>query len=210
MKKTFTIAAVLILCFISNATFAAKKETKPTDLTAWKGYNVPIMKLYQGEDGAKFFAAVKKHAPKGYTLKMVKDYFNKMFALKFKSMKVVDGDTIIIDDKLKGDYAYVGKLTTKWDGYDIKWEIFKTDSKEMIEAGYKYFLLMPFHQHNKKALRHAHFRYGNANFDYLATDPSVQKWWPTVYQPATTDEAKIMKSIIKGARLQASMLPKLK
>jgi Zn/Cd-binding protein ZinT len=80
----------------------------------------------------------------------------------------------------------------------------------MIEAGFKYFLLFPFHQHNKDSLRHCHLRYGNENFDFLVTDPSVQLWWPTVYQPENTDEAKIMAQMTKKAKLQATMLPPLK
>lgn len=210
MKKILTISIFLVVSLFCNSVSAGEKETKVTDLTPWKGYSVSVKKLYEGEAGDKFFSAVKKYAPKGYTHKMVKDFFYNMFSLKFKSLRVVDKDIITIDDKISGYYAHIGKLTTKWQEYDITWEIFKTDSKEMIEAGYKYFLLIPFHQHSKDSLRHSHLRFGNQNFDFLATDPSVQSWWPTIYQPVATDEAKVMAAMIKGAKLQSSMLPPLK
>jgi len=211
MRKKLAISLFLIVCIFSSAVFAAdEKEKKITDLTPWKGHNVSMVNLYKETDGDRFFAAVHEHAPEGYTVQMVKDFFDKMFSQKFNSMEVVDGDTIIIDGNLKGDYAPVGKLITKWEKYEISWNIFKTDSEDLIAAGYKYFLLMPFHQHGEDSLRHSHLRYGNADFDYLATDPSMHGWWPTIYQPATTDEAKIMENMIKGAKKQASMLPKLK
>ncbi len=210
MEKKSVISFILVLCFFYSSIFADEKEFKVTDLTPWKGYSVSNLELYKGKPGERFFAEVAKYAPKGYTQKMVRDYFYGMFALKFKSFKVVDKDTITIDDNISGDYVYVGKLLTKWKDYDLKWEIFKTDSKEMIAAGYKYFLLMPFHQHSQDSLRHSHLRYGNQDFDFLTTDLSVQSWWPTVYQPAVTDEAKIIAAMHKGAKLQATMLPPLK
>lgn len=210
MKKNLMITLFLVVCFFCNSVLAEKKESKVNDLTPWKGYSVPKLQLFKGEAGERFFAEVAKYAPKGYTQKMVKDYYYKMFTLRFKSFKVIDKDTITIDDSVTGDYAYVGKLVTQWNEYDITWEIFKTDSKEMIKAGFKYFLLMPFHQHSKDSLRHVHLRYGNQDFDFLTTDPSLQSWWPTIYQPAFTDEAKIISAMRKGAKLQATMLPPLK
>lgn len=212
MKKNLIISFTLIICLFTGLALAddhASQQQEVTDLTPWKGYSVSIKNLYAGEAGDKFFEAVTEHAPKGYTQEMVKEFFLNMFDLKFNSMEVIDGDTITIDGKLTGDYTHVGTFKTKWEEYDMTWDIFKTDSEEMIQAGYKYFLLIPFHQHSEEALRHSHFRYGNADFDYLITDPSLQLWWPTIYQPDSTDEVKIMENMIKGAKLQATMLPEL-
>ncbi len=208
-KKLFVPLFLLIFIFCSVAFAADQKKEEVTDLTPWLGHSVSILTLYQGETAEKYFAEVQKHAPEGYTIEMVKDFIYKQFALKFKSLDVIDEDTIIIDNKITGDYAYVGNVSTTWKDQKTTWEIFKTDSKEMIGAGFKYFLFFPFHQHGKDSLRHAHLRYGNENFDYLVTDPSVQLWWPTMYQPAKTDESKIMEQMIKKAKLQASMLPPL-
>lgn len=211
MKKNLAISLILIVCIFCSAVYAAGKEKeKITDLIPWIGDSVSVIKLYESEAGEKFFTEVTKHAPKGYTKKMVKDFIYDQFALKFKSISVVDENTIIIDNKISGDYVYVGSVSTKWKKHDTTWEIFKTDSKEMIEAGFKYFLFFPFHQHGKDSLRHSHLRYGNENFDFLVTDPSVQSWWPTIYQPAVTDESKIMAQMTRRAKLQASILPPLK
>ncbi len=210
MKKNLTIQALLIVCLWANLAFAGSIE-KPeiSDLTPWIGHSVSIIKLYQRESANKYFSEVTKYAPKGYTPELVKEFIYNQFALKFKSIDIVDKDTIVIDHRISGKYTYIGKLTTKWKKLTATWEIFKTDSTKMIEAGFKYFLFFPFHQHGKDSLRHAHLRYGNETFDFLTTDPSVQKWWPTIYQPATTNEAKVMESMIHMAKLQASMLPPL-
>ncbi|WP_321413840.1 hypothetical protein [uncultured Desulfobacter sp.] len=210
MRKKLAISLFLIVSIFSSTVFAADKEKESiTDLTPWKGNNAPFVKLYDSEAGEKFFEKMTEHAPKGYTKEMVKDHIFNTHSLKFKSLNVVDENTIIIDDKITGDYAHVGSLSTKWEKYDITWHIFKTDSKEMIQAGFKYFIFLPFHGKGEDTLRHAHLRYGNENFDYLATDPSVESWWPTVYQPETTNEAKIMAQMTKKAKLQATMLPPL-
>ncbi len=210
MKKKLFVPLFLLIFISCSVAFAADQEKEEiTDLSPWLGHSVSILKLYQGETAKRYFTEVQKHAPEGYTIEMVKDFIYRQFALKFKSLDVVDKDTIIIDNKITGDYAYVGNISTTWRDQKTTWEIFKTDSKEMIEAGFKYFLFFPFHQHGENSLRHAHLRYGNENFDYLVTDPSVQLWWPTIYQPAKTDESKIMGQMIKKAKLQASMLPPL-
>lgn len=141
---------------------------------------------------------------------MVKGEIHKKFYIKFDSFSVVDKDTIVINNTLSGDYKHLGSVSTIWEGRDITWQIFKTDSKEMVKAGFKYFLFFPFHRHSKNSLRHCHLRYGNQSFEFLSTDPSVYSWWPTIYQPAVTNEDKIIESIMKKARLQASMLPPLK
>lgn len=212
MKKVFKVCLILMMCVCCGSAFASDKDGKTapkiTDLTPWVGVSVPFSNLFANGAGKDFFAEVAKYA-KGYTPEMVEAHYNKTYELDFSTLNVVDGDTITVDGDLTGDYVYVGNLSTKFEKYDITWEIFKTNSEKMINAGYKYFILFPFHQQNK-GLRHAHMRYGNENFDYLATDPSVQKWWPTLYQPATTDEAAILDKMTKGAKLQASGLPAIK
>ncbi len=213
MRKKLFSFLFLLVCVFCNAAFAAdEKKEGVVDLTPWLGHSLSILSLYQGEAADAFFAEVKKHAPEGYTIEMIKNFIYKQFSLKFTSLHVVDEDTITIDNKMTGDYAHVGSITTTWKDQKTKitWEIFKTDSKEMIGAGFKYFLFVPFHRHGKDSLRHAHLRYGNENFDYLTTDPSVQSWWPTIYQPEKTDESKVIAQMIKKAKLQASMLPQLK
>ena len=209
MIRKLTTSLVLMACLFSGAVFAADKEKEANDLTPWIGNHASMAKLYEQEGGEKYFEKVAKYS-KGYTKQMVKDHILGDFTPKFKTMNVVDGNTIIIDDKFTGDYVYVGDLSTKLYIYDVTWKIFKTDSKEMIKAGYKYFLLLPFHQHGgKDALKHTHIRYGNENFDFLATDPSLYMWVPTIYPPAETDEAKIMANKLKGAKLRATSLPPL-
>ena len=211
MKKILMLQAVMIAFLWGYQVFAADSANPEiSDLTPWLGHSVSIINLYQGESADNYFAEVAKHAPEGYTVEMVKEFICSQFAVKFKSIYFADKDTIVIDDRIIGKYSYVGSLITKWKDVRTTWQIFKTDSEEMIGAGFKYVILFPFHQHSKDSLRHAHLRYGNENFDFLITDPSVQMWWPAIYQPETTDEAKIMAAMINGAKLQASILPALK
>lgn len=209
MKKKFMFQFVLLVCLLAQPAFAAKEAAPISDLTPWLGRSVSIIELYHGKSAHKYFTEVAKYAPKGYTPEMVKEFIHRQFAVKFKSIDFVDKETITIDGRISGKYAYVGKLITTWKTAPAKWEIFKTNSAEMIEAGFKYIILFPFHQHGKDSLRHAHLRYGNEDFDFLLTDPSVQMWWPTIYQPETTDEEKVMAAMINGAKLQATMLPAL-
>nr|WP_319395844.1 hypothetical protein [uncultured Desulfobacter sp.] len=210
MSKSLVTSIFLIVCIFSNVVFAADKEKKEIpDLTPWKGINVSIATIYDQEGGEKYFEKVAEHAPEGYTVEKVKDHILGSFSADFKSLNIMDENTIIIDDKFTGDYVYVGDLSTKLYKYNVTWQIFKTDSKEMIQAGYKYFLFLPFHQHGEDGLRHTHLRYGNENFDFLTTDPSLYMWVPTVYQPAETDEAKILAQMIKGAKLRGKNLPPL-
>jgi hypothetical protein len=210
MKKELIISVFFAVCLFSNSVFAETDTPKITDLTPWKGFSVSNLQLYESEAGDTLFTEVAKYASEGYTPETVKEFFFDMFSMKFECLKVIDENTLTIDNRISGDYVHVGTLLTKWNNYDISWEIFKTNSKEMIGAGYKYILLMPFHQDTKDGLRHCHLRYGNEGFDYLATDPSIQSWWPTIYQPEGTDEIKVMAEMIKGAKQMSTMLPPLK
>ena len=211
MRRMMAISLFLIVSISSGAVFAAdKKKESISDLTPWIGNNASLAKLYDSEAGERYFEKVTELAPKGYTKKMVKDFICDEVSMKFKFLNVMDENTITIDNKITGDYVHVGSLRKKFPKFTITWQIFKTDSKEMIEAGFKYFLFLPFHAHSKDSLRHAHLRYGNENFDFLVTDPSLQSWWPTIYQPEKTDEAKVVARMIKKAKLRATTLPPLK
>ncbi|WP_321413813.1 hypothetical protein [uncultured Desulfobacter sp.] len=220
MSKRLVSSIFLIACIFSSFAFAADKEKeKITDLTPWKGNNASMAKFYDSEDGERYFEKVAEHAPKGYTKKIVKDHILGRYAPEFTFLNIVDENTVIIDDQFTGDYVHVGSVTTHAHidngsknvfKFDVTWQIFKTDSEEMIKAGYKYLLFIPFHGQGKDSLRHFHLRYGNENFDFLATDPSLELWWPTLYQPAETDEAKIIAKKNKDAKSRGENLPPLK
>ncbi len=211
MRKKLVISLFLIVCIFSSAVFAAdKKKESITDLTPWKGDNVSIIKLYENEAGEKFYEEILGNLPKGYTKKMVKDAIYDLYYIKLKSLNVVDENTITIDNKITGDYVHVCSIGMPMGSHTAAWQVFKTDSKEMIQAGFKYILFLPYHQRNKDTLRHCHLRYGNENFDFLMTDPSVKSWWPTMYQPAKTDEAKATAQMTtpRMVRMMAGMMEK--
>jgi len=196
MRKNIVTSILMILCIFSSVVFAADKEKESiTNLTPWKGENVSVAKLYENEAGERFYGEILKNLPTDYTKQMVKDFILGMYNMKLKSFNVVDEDTIIVDGKLTGDYVHICSIGMQYGEHSVIWQVFKTDSKEMIEAGFKYFVFFPYHQHDKDSLRHCHLRYGNENFDFLTTDPSVESWWPTVYQPAMTDEAKVVEQM---------------
>lgn len=210
MNKSLVAAIFLITCIFSNVVFAADKERQSIcDLMPWKGDSVPVLRLYNNEAGEKFYEKILENLPEGYTKKMAKDFIHGLYEMKIKTFSVVDENTIQIDDKLTGDYVHVCTISM---GKEKKptWQVFITDSKEMVEAGYKYIMLLPLHQHGEDGLRHFHLRYGNENFDFLTTDPSVKSWFPTVYQPAKINEAKATEQMTtpKLARLYASMMKK--
>ncbi len=152
-KLIITSLFFVVLIFCGTGFATDKKREVITDLTPWIGHSVSILKMYQGKSADKYFAEVKKYAPEGYTVEMIKDFTYKKYSLKFKSLDVLDENTIMIDSKIRGNYVYVGNVNTTWKDQKTTWEIFKTDSKEMIEAGFKYFLFFPFHQHGKDSLR---------------------------------------------------------
>jgi hypothetical protein len=68
-------------------------------------------------------------------------------------------------------------------------------------------MFVPYHQDGEDGLRHCHMRYGNPNFDYLATDPSLANWWPTLFEKGQVNKEKIVKNMVKQARLYSTMLP---
>jgi len=211
MKKKMTIAIFLIVCIFSSAVFAEdKKKESITDLSPWKGDNVSIVTLYENEAGERFYEEILELLPEGYTKKMIKDSIYDLYYMKLKSLNVVDENTITIDNKITGDYVHVCSISMDLGSHTAAWQVFKTDSKEMIQAGFKYLLFLPYHQRNKDTLRHAHLRYGNENFDFLTTDPSVQSWWPTIYQPAKTDEAKATAQMTtpRMVKMMAGMMKK--
>ena len=172
MRKQLTLPVFLIVCIFSTLAFAADKQKQNiSDLTPWKGTSVSVVKLYENETGEKFYEDILELLPQGYTKKMVKDYIYDLYYMKLKSLNVVDENTITIDDKITGDYVHVCSIGMKLGNHKAAWQVFKTDSKQMIQAGFKYILFFPFHQHNEDTLRHAHLRYGNENFDFSDDRP---------------------------------------
>lgn len=202
-KKIFTV--IISFMLLANFAFASTSQ-KVDDLTNWIGSYYSIDKLYREAGESGFWKDVASYA-KGYSPKEVEDFFMKMFANDFVSLDVKDGETIVIDDKIEAKYHYVGNLAAKWQDKDIKWDIFRTDDKDAVEAGFRTILMIPVHAHTKNDLSHWHLRYGNMDFDYLATDSSIQNWWPTCYSPQEAEQKDAVKNILKKAKLMATMLP---
>lgn len=208
MKKF--ICTALLISVLAFVLFASATEATEavSDLTPWQGVNLPMTALFTGENGDMLFTEIAKYA-KGYDKDMVREYFNDMYYTKFEKFEVVDGNTVVYDGSNEVSYFYVGKLDTTWGEYSISWHIFKSNDEYALNNGYKYLLMMPYHGHGE-GMAHCHMRYGNENFDFLSTDPSVQNSWPTLYQPENTDEEKAVFDMMKTAKMQATMLPALK
>lgn len=165
-KKFFaglTVMALMILT-LSGISMASNTGEKITDLALWKGDSESFINLYNTESADEFFAEVAKYK-EGYNGKMVRKFFEKMYETPFSKMNVKDSNTIIFDNEIEADYNFVGELHTVWGEYSIVWYIFRTDSKEAIQAGYKNLILMPYHGHGD-GMKHCHMRYGNENFDF--------------------------------------------
>ncbi|WCE30809.1 ZinT/AdcA family metal-binding protein [Vibrio sp. SCSIO 43137] len=209
MNKKLITSLIFIVCLFSNSLFAGGKSTDTiSDLTPWKGYSTSVIELFQNESGEKFFEEMVKNLPNGYTNRMAKDFVYDLYATKINSLSVIDENTITINDKMTGDYAYIASISVARGEKTVTWHIFKTDAQAMIHAGFKYILFIPFDQHGPDTLRHSHFRFGNENFDFLTTDPSLQSWWPTLYQPSEVSEAKAIEQMTrpKLAKKLAAML----
>lgn len=209
MNKKLIAPLIFIACLFSHSLFAGGKSTDIiSDLTPWKGDSTSVIKLFQNESGEKFFEEMVKNLPDGYTNKMAKDFVFDLYATKINSLSVIDENTITINDKLTGDYAHVANVSLIMGEKIVTWHVFKTDSQALIKAGFKHMLFIPFDRHGPDSLRHSHFRFGNENFDFLITNPSLQSWWPTLYQPSEVDEAKAIRQMTKAksARMLAGMM----
>jgi len=208
MKRIISVFLLVLVSSVFLFATAAESSETVSDLTPWAGLNLPMTALFEGEGGDTLYAEIAKYA-KGYDGKMVRKYFDNMYYTKFRTFEITDGNTVVFDEDNAVNYAYVGKLETTWGEYAITWFIFKSNDEYALANGYKYLLMMPYHGHGD-GMQHCHMRYGNENFDFLSTDPSVQNSWPTLYQPAKTDEEKAIFDMMKTAKMQASMLPKVK
>ena len=207
MKKFLLGKFMTGLLFVSLFSFScASTVTKVEDLSLWIGSYSSMDKLYKeaGEQG--FWEKVAGYS-EGYSKEEVEAFFMKMFSNDFTTFDIKDGENVIIDGNIKAKYNYVGSLAVKWQDKDIKWEIFRTENQDAVEAGFRNLLMIPIHAHSKDDLSHWHLRYGNMNFDYLATDSSLKNWWPTCYSPKEAEKKNAVKNIIKKAKLMSTMLP---
>ncbi|MTI60068.1 MAG: metal-binding protein ZinT [Firmicutes bacterium] len=139
---------------------------------------------------------------------MANNYFAQMYETSFSTMKIVDAETVIFNDEIEAKYQYIGKFNTVWGEYSVSWYIFETNNDEAIKAGFKHLIFMPYHGHDD-GMKHCHMRYGNENFDFLTTDPSVTNWWPTLFKTGQVDKEKVVQGMIEQAKMYSSMLPPL-
>ena len=54
---------------------------------------------------------------------------------------------------------------------------------------------------------HMRMRYGNADFDYLTTDPGLESWWPTCFRSSEMDPEALFQELMSGAKMMTTMLP---
>ncbi|MDO7977809.1 ZinT/AdcA family metal-binding protein [Oceanotoga teriensis] len=207
MKKVLSVFLLSLFIFSSMLAFA-ESSPKVSDLTPWKGLNLDMGNIYNNKYADKLYEAVSKHK-KGYSPEMVKEFYIKNYTTDIKSLEVLDGNNILINESYKISYNYIGKLETNWGDYDIEWFIFTTEDPKAEEINLKTLLLVPYHQHGN-GLKHFHARFGNTSFAYLSTDKYLNNWWPTFYDPSVTNIERIIDDMLKNARMSASMLPDIK
>eukprot|EP00831_Metopus_contortus_P059257 TRINITY_DN51247_c0_g1_i1.p1 TRINITY_DN51247_c0_g1~~TRINITY_DN51247_c0_g1_i1.p1 ORF type:complete len:266 (+),score=25.83 TRINITY_DN51247_c0_g1_i1:161-958(+) len=210
LMKKFVLMMVTTVMFMGFI-FATASEGAEVirDLSGWKGVNMSTTNILSGTRKNMYASEIAQYK-EGYNAQMVQIFIDKMYYSTFFTWEVLeDGKTIIFDNMYKGEYDFVGSLSTMWSGYDLVWYIFKTDSEEAINAGYKYLALFPYHGHGEGA-PHMHMRYGNANFAYLTTDPSLDVWWPTCYKAANMDQEALFNELMSGAKMMTTMLPDIK
>jgi Zn/Cd-binding protein ZinT len=210
-KKMFSVLtiSVLFLLVITGGVLAAGSQESEqdviNDLLPWKGSNESYINLFNTESGEQFFEAIAKEAS-GYDSEMVANYYSKKYKTNFSKLEVNDAKTVIIDGQIEAEYDYVGNANIPWGEYNLSWYIFRTKNEAAIKAGLKNLVLMTYHG---EGMKHCHLRYGNQNFDYLTTDPSISNWWPTMFKTNDVDKEKVVKGMIKQAKLYASKLPDL-
>ena len=200
-----TVALLMGMAFAS----AAETTEVITDLSPLEGVNISTTSVLSGTRMNAYCSEIAKHKD-GYNARMVKVFVDKMYySTFFKWEALEDGRTVIFDDMYTGEYDMVGTFSVKWNEYTLVWNVFKTDSQEAINAGYKYLILFPYHAHGE-GTPHMHMRYGNASIDYLVTDPSLNSWWPTCYPAADMDQEKLYEELMGGAKMMGTMLPAVK
>lgn len=207
-KKVLFSMMVMVFLLLLIPTYVLANNNDVSDLLPWKGNNETYINLFNTVSGDEFFEEIASYAD-GYDGKMVHNYFAKMYETSFSTMKVVDDKTVIFDDKIEAEYQYIGNFNTVWGEHNISWYIFRTGNHEAIKAGYKHLVLMPYHGHGD-GMKHCHMRYGNQNFDFLITDPSVNNWWPTLFKSTQVDKEETVQGMMEKAKIYSSMLPPLK
>lgn len=206
-KKVLFSMMVMVFFVLLIPTFALADDNVVSDLLPWEGSNETYINLFNTASGDRFFKEVASYAD-GYDGEMVHKYFAKMYETSFSTIKVVDAETVIFDDKIEVKYQYIGNFNTVWGEHNISWYIFRTGNHEAIRAGYKNLVLMLYHGHDD-GMKHCHMRYGNQNFDFLITDPSVNNWWPTLFRTTQVDKEATVQEMMEKARMYSSMLPSL-
>ncbi|HOO32075.1 MAG TPA: ZinT/AdcA family metal-binding protein [Thermotogota bacterium] len=208
MKK-FLLIMVTVVMLMGMMFAATEAAEKVTDLSGWKGVNISTTKILSGTRMNAYASEIAQYK-EGYDAQMVKLFVDKMYYTTFFTWEVLDdARTVVFDNMYTGEYDYVGSFTTMWGDYELTWNIFKTETTEAINAGYKYLVLFPYHGHGEGA-KHMHMRYGNASIDYLVTDPSLSSWWPTCYKAENMEEETLYSELMSGAKMMTTMLPDVK
>ncbi|HAI86066.1 MAG TPA: hypothetical protein DCL63_03640 [Firmicutes bacterium] len=217
MKRTRggVLALALCLAILSIAgrglVMSATDSEQVIDLSPWIGTNESFWTILQDPAADKVFSEIAKYAP-GYDLAMVRKCMEKLYRFNFDVFRVIDGRTVCFDDGVVAEYDLIGVLEVEANQYKPTWYIFKTESKDAIEFGVEYLLMMPYHG-DGEGLGHCHLRYGNQGFEYLTTDPSIANWWPTAFRPEEADKLgreSILEGLVRSARMLATMLPPVK
>jgi Zn/Cd-binding protein ZinT len=199
------IVGTLILVLISSGIGMAQEESEVSDLSLWEGDNEAYVNIFDTAGADDLFNEIAKYV-EGYDGEMVRDFYDKFYETPFSVMRIVGKKTVVFDEEIEADYEYIGALNAKWGDYNIVWYIFRTDDVQAINAGYKHLILMPYHGHGEGSIGHCHMRYGNENFDFLTTDPSVSNWWPTLYRPGEVDKEKAVENMMGQAKMLADTL----
>jgi hypothetical protein len=207
-KKLLGITIIMALVFVVSSVALADDNTI-SDLLPWEGSNETYINLFATESADDLFAEIAKYAD-GYNGEMVYEYLaEEMYKTSFSKLEIVDAKTVVIDDKIEAKYDYIGNLNTVWGEYSIAWYIFRTNNAKAINAGFKQLILMPYHGHGD-GMKHCHMRYGNEDFDFLTTDPSLENWWPTLFRTGQVNKEKAVQGMMNQAKMMSSMLPPLK
>ena len=204
--------SLVILGAAASAVFASGAENEQiADLTPWMGASKTYWTIFQDPAAEEVFQEVAKYAP-GYDSAMVRACFEKMYGSCFDAFNVRGGRTVCFGDRVVAEYDLMAVLKVEASQYKPTWYVFKTESRDAIAFGVEYLLMMPYHWHGE-GLGHCHVRYGNQGFEYLATDPSIENWWPTFFRPEEVDRVgreSILKDLLGNAKMFATMLPPVK
>ncbi|NLL61174.1 MAG: metal-binding protein ZinT [Candidatus Atribacteria bacterium] len=204
-RLTIVIAGMLVLVLMAYGIGMAQEESEVSDLSLWEGENETYVNIFDTASAGELFNEIAKYV-EGYDGEMVRNFYNKFYETPFSTIRIMGKKTVIFDEEIEADYEYIGVLNTKWGEYNIAWHIFRTDNSRAIDAGYRHLILMPYHGHGEGSIRHCHMRYGNENFDFLTTDPSISNWWPTLYRPNEVNKEEVVKNMMGQAKMLADTL----